>query len=31
MHQGEEIGRVVEYGKTGNWDKELCELLKRAQ
>jgi hypothetical protein len=31
MHHGEEIGRVVEYGKTGNWDKELCELLKRAQ
>ncbi len=31
MHGGVEIGRVVEYGKTGNWDKELCELLKRAR
>ena len=30
MHGGVEIGRVVEYGKTGNWDKELCELLERA-
>lgn len=31
MHGGVEIGRVVEYGKTGNWDKELSELLKRAR
>lgn len=31
MHNGIEIGRVVEYGKTGNWDKELCELLERAR
>lgn len=31
MHGGVEIGRVVEYGKTGNWDQELCELLERAR
>ena len=28
MKDGKEIGRVVEYGKTGQWDKELMELLK---
>ena len=28
MIDGKEIGRVVEYGKTGQWDKELMELLK---
>ena len=28
MKDGKEIGRVVEYGKTGNWDSELMELLK---
>lgn len=27
MKDGKEIGRVVEYGKTGLWDKELAELL----
>lgn len=28
MKDGKEIGRVVEYGKTGKWDKELAELLR---
>jgi thiol-disulfide isomerase/thioredoxin len=28
MKDGKEIGRVVEYGKTGKWDLELAELLK---
>ncbi len=27
MKDGKELGRVVEYGKTGQWDKELSELL----
>ena len=29
MKEGKEIGRVVEYGKTGKWDKELAEILNR--
>ncbi|MEO6406348.1 MAG: thioredoxin family protein [Ferruginibacter sp.] len=28
MKDGVEVGRVVEYGKTGQWDKELTDLLK---
>jgi hypothetical protein len=28
MKNGMEVGRVVEYGKTGKWDLELAELLK---
>jgi thiol-disulfide isomerase/thioredoxin len=28
MKSGKEIGRVVEYGKSGEWDKELLELVK---
>ena len=27
MKDGKEAGRVVEYGKTGKWDKELAEIL----
>ena len=27
MQNGKELGRVVEYGKTGNWDKELAEII----
>ena len=29
MKDGKEVGRVVEYGKTGRWDKELAEILKQ--
>lgn len=28
LKEGKEIGRVVEYGKAGQWDKELGEILK---
>ncbi len=28
MKEGKEIGRVVEYGKTGKWDAELYEMIK---
>ncbi len=27
MKNGKEVGRVVEYGKTGKWDKELAAIL----
>jgi hypothetical protein len=27
MNQGKEVGRVIEYGKTGYWDKELGEII----
>lgn len=29
MKNGKEIGRVVEYGKTGKWDKELVDILNQ--
>lgn len=28
MKDGKEIGRIVEYGKTGKWDEELAAMLK---
>lgn len=28
LKDGKEIGRVVEYGKTGMWDKEIGEIVK---
>ena len=27
MENGKEKGRIVEYGKTGKWDKELAEII----
>ena len=27
MKDDKEIGRVVEYGKTGKWDMELGQIL----
>lgn len=29
MKEGKELGRVVEYGKTGMWDKELAEIINQ--
>ena len=31
MEEGKELGRVVEYGKTGNWDKELADIINKKQ
>jgi thiol-disulfide isomerase/thioredoxin len=28
MKNGKELGRVVEYGKTGVWDREIGEVLR---
>jgi thiol-disulfide isomerase/thioredoxin len=30
MKNGKEVGRVVEYGKTGKWDTELADIIKAA-
>ena len=29
MKDGKEVGRVVEYGKTGKWDVELAEIIRK--
>lgn len=29
MKDGKELGRVVEYGTTGKWDKELADILTK--
>jgi thiol-disulfide isomerase/thioredoxin len=31
MQKGVELGRVVEYGKTGQWDKEIGEIINLAK
>ena len=31
MKNGVELGRVVEYGKTGQWDKELGDIINAAK
>ena len=28
MKEGKEVGRVVEYGKSGSWENDLIELIK---
>ena len=28
MKDGKELGRVVEYGKTGKWNKELADIIR---
>ena len=29
MRDGKELGRLVEYGKTGHWDKELADIINQ--
>ena len=29
MRDGKELGRVVEYGKSGHWEKELTEIINQ--
>ncbi len=31
MQAGKELGRVIEYGTTGQWDKELGDIISKAQ
>lgn len=31
MEDGKELGRVVEYGKTGYWDKELAAVINSSK
>lgn len=29
MKDGKELGRLVEYGKTGHWDQELAAIINK--
>ena len=29
MKDGKELGRIVEYGKSGHWEKELTEIINQ--
>jgi hypothetical protein len=31
LQNGKEMGRVVEYGKTGNVEKELADIVAKLQ
>ena len=31
LKDGKELGRLVEYGKTGMWDKELAAIINGAK